>query len=109
VSEKSRIVLTSRKISSSDNRGEAFKQSTRILLETIERIVETIDMAIGNRVTMRWVHVDLLVELTVKKNILHVKLRDSPAMNRGHCNKSMNGGPMRNRTKVSSWSRPYYC
>jgi hypothetical protein len=67
VSEKSRIVLTSRKISSSDNRGEALKPTTRILLETIERIVETIDMAIGNRVAMRWVHVDLLMELTVKK------------------------------------------
>jgi hypothetical protein len=45
------------------------------------------------------VHVDLLMQLVVKKDILHVKLTDSPPMNRGHCNKSMNGGPVSNRSK----------
>jgi hypothetical protein len=46
------------------------------------------------------VHVDLLMPLTVKKNILHVKLRDSTqTTNRGHHNKSMNSGPMRNKSK----------
>jgi hypothetical protein len=57
------------------------------------------DVAIGNKVARRWVHVDLLMQLTMKKNILHVKLRDGSPMNRGYHNKSANGGPMRNRSK----------
>jgi hypothetical protein len=57
----SRVVVTHRKISSTDNQGEALKPSMRILLETIERMLEMIDMAIGNRVARRWVHVDLLM------------------------------------------------
>jgi hypothetical protein len=35
----------------------------------------------------------------MKKNILHVKLRDSPPTSRDHRNKSMNGGPMSNKSK----------
>jgi hypothetical protein len=38
-------------------------------------------------------------QLTVKKSVLHIKLRDSPPMNRGHRNKRMNGGPVSNRSK----------
>jgi hypothetical protein len=33
------------------------------------------------------VHVDLM-QFTVKKSILHVKLKDGPPMNRGHRNRS---------------------
>jgi hypothetical protein len=43
------------------------------------------------------VHVDLLMQLTMKKSVLHVKLRDSPPTNR--CHKSMNGGPVSNRSE----------
>jgi hypothetical protein len=68
VNEKSRIVLTSNKSSSNDNRGEALKPSTRGLFETIERTTETTDMALRKRVARRWVHVDLLMQLTVKKS-----------------------------------------
>jgi hypothetical protein len=57
----SRVVVTHRKISSTDNQGEALKPSMRILLETIERMLEMIDMAIRNRVARRWVHVDLFM------------------------------------------------
>jgi hypothetical protein len=45
------------------------------------------------------VHVVLLMQLTIKKNIFHIKLRDGSLMNRGHCNESMNGGPVNNRSK----------
>jgi hypothetical protein len=45
------------------------------------------------------VHVYLLMQLTVEKTILHVKLRDGPPTNRGHHNKSMNGGLVSNRSK----------
>jgi hypothetical protein len=77
VNEKSRIMLTSNEPISSDNRGDVLKPSTRGLLEAIERMVEMTDMAIRNIVARRWVHVDLLIQLTVKKKIgiLHVKLR----------------------------------
>jgi hypothetical protein len=68
------------------------------LLEAIERTMETTDMALGNRVARRWVHVDLM-QLTVKESILHVKLRDGPLTNRGHHNKSMNSDPVSNRSK----------
>jgi hypothetical protein len=99
VNEKCRIMLTSNEPSSSDNRGEALKPSTRGLLEAIKRTTETTNVTLRNRVAGRWVHVDLLMQLTMKKNILHVKLRDGPPTNRGHLNKSMNGGPMSNRSK----------
>jgi hypothetical protein len=98
VNEKSRIMLTSNKTSNNDNQGEALKPSTTGLLEAIEnggddRPSETKYTGGGD------VHVDLLMELTVKKNIFHLKLRDSPPMNRCHLNKSMNGGPMSIRSK----------
>jgi hypothetical protein len=98
VNEKSRIMLTIIEASSSDNRGEALKPSMRSLLEAIERTTETTNMALRNRVARRWVQVDLM-QLTVKKSILHVKLRNSPPTNRGHRNNSMNSGPVSNRSK----------
>jgi hypothetical protein len=61
MNEKSRIILTSNKSNSNDNRGEVFKPSMRGLFETIERTAETTDMALRNRVARRWVHVDLLM------------------------------------------------
>jgi hypothetical protein len=62
------------------------------------------DVAIENRVVRRWVHVDFLMHLTMKKSIFHVKLRDSPLTNIGHRNKSMNGGPVSNTSKKSPHS-----
>jgi hypothetical protein len=75
------------------------KPSTRGLLEAIERMAETTNMAIRNRVARRWVHVDLLIKLTVKKSVLYVKLRDSPLTNICHRNKRMNGCLVSNRIK----------
>jgi hypothetical protein len=88
---KSRIMLTSNKPSNNDNRGEAFKPRTRDLLESIERTTEMTNMSIITRVARRWVHVDLLMQLTVKKLILNVTLRDCPLTNRDHRNKNVNG------------------
>jgi hypothetical protein len=75
VNEKSRIMLTSNEPISSENRGEVLKPSTRGLLKAIERMEETTDMAIGNIVARRWVHVDLMQLIVKKKNILHIKPR----------------------------------
>jgi hypothetical protein len=97
--KKNKIMPTSNKSSSNDNQGESLKPSMRGLFETIERIVETTNMALKNKVGKRFMQVDLHMQLTVKKSILHVKLRDGPLMNRSHHNKSMNGGPLSNRSK----------
>jgi hypothetical protein len=100
VNEKSSLMLTGSKTSSGDNRGEVLKPSTRGLLEAIERTAETTNMVIRNRVAKRWVHVDLLLmQHAMKKSVLHVKLRDSPLRNRGHRNKSRNGGHVSNRSE----------
>jgi hypothetical protein len=44
-------------------------------------------------------HVNILTQLTIKKDILHIKLRDGPAPNRSHSKKSVNSGHMSNRSK----------
>jgi hypothetical protein len=66
VNEKSRIMLSSNKSNISENQGEALKPSMRGLLQAIESTMEMTNMAIRDRVTRRWVHVDLLMQLTMK-------------------------------------------
>jgi hypothetical protein len=44
-------------------------------------------------------HVNIITQLTIKKGILHIKLRDGPAPNRSHDKKSANSGHMSNRSK----------
>jgi hypothetical protein len=75
VNKKSRIVLSGSKTNSGNNRGEVLKPSTRNLLEAIKRMTKKADMTIWNRVAKSWVHVDLLMQLTMKKGILHKKSR----------------------------------
>jgi thiosulfate reductase cytochrome b subunit len=77
---------------------ETIREKCRGLLEAIERMTETLDMTIGSRVAYRWVHVDLM-QVTMKKSILHIKLSHSPPTNRDHCNKSMNDGHVSNEMK----------
>src|SRR5438105_8046177 len=92
-------MLASNKTSSENNRGEALKPCAESLLEAVERATETTDVTIRDRVSRRRVHVDLLMQLTMKKSILHIKLRDGPSANRSNSNKSMDSGPMSNRSK----------
>src|SRR6266508_3299360 len=92
-------MLTSNKTSSENNRGEALKPGAGSLLEAIERATETTDVTIRNRVSRGRMHVDLLMQLAMKKGILHIKLRDGPSVNRSNNNKSMDSGPMGNRSK----------
>jgi hypothetical protein len=44
-------------------------------------------------------HVNILTQLTIKKVILHIKLRDGPLLNRSHGKESVNSGHMSNRSK----------
>jgi hypothetical protein len=52
-----------------------------------------------DRILTWWTHVNILTHLTIKKDILHIKLRDEPLPNRSHDKKSMNSGYMSNRSK----------
>jgi hypothetical protein len=99
VNEKSRMMLTINKCSNSNNRGEVLNPSTRSLLVATERAAETTYVAIRNRIARRWVHADLLMQLTIKKSILHVKLRDDPQINTYHRNKSVTVAPVSSRSK----------
>jgi hypothetical protein len=44
-------------------------------------------------------YVNILTQLTIKKDILHIKLRDGPLLNKRHGKKSVNSGHMSNRSK----------
>jgi hypothetical protein len=52
-----------------------------------------------DRIPRWWTHVNILTHLTIKKGILHIKLRDGPLPNRSHGKKSVNSGHMSNRIK----------
>lgn len=54
--------------------------------------MKTIDHAVKNRLPRRWLHVNLRTQLTIKKDILNIKLR--PVAKRGHDNKCANNGHM---------------
>lgn len=55
-------------------------------------------MTIRNRIPRRRLHVDL-TQHTIKKDILNIKLRDSPLANRGNDDKSANSAHMSNMSK----------
>jgi hypothetical protein len=44
-------------------------------------------------------HVNILMQLTIKQDILGIKLRDGPLPNRSHDKKSVNSGHMSNKSK----------
>jgi hypothetical protein len=46
-----------------------------------------------------WTHVNILTQLTIKKDILYIKLRDGPLSNRSHNKKSKNSSHMSNMSK----------
>jgi hypothetical protein len=87
------------KISSCDHRGKTIKPSPRSLLKAIKRATKMTNHALRDRIPRWWTHVNILTQLTFKKCILHVKLRDGLAPNRSHHKKSVNSGHMSNRSK----------
>jgi hypothetical protein len=52
-----------------------------------------------DRIPRWWTYVNLPTQLTIKKVILYIKLRDGPLPNRSHDKKSVNSGHMSNRRK----------
>jgi hypothetical protein len=82
VDKKSRIMSASRKTSSGDHRSKTLKPSTRSLLKVIKGATKVTKHTLRVRMPRRWVHVNILTQLTIKKCILHIRLRDRPLPNR---------------------------
>jgi hypothetical protein len=99
VDKKSRIMSAAKKTSSCDHRGKTLKSSLRSLLKAIKGAMMMKNHALRDRIPRWWTHVNILMQLTIKKCILHIKLRDGPALNRSHGKKSVNSGHMSNRSK----------
>jgi hypothetical protein len=75
------------------------KPSPRSLLKAIKGATKMTNHALRDRIPRWWTHVNILTQLTIKKCILHIKLRDGLAPNRSHGKKSANSGHMSNRSK----------
>jgi hypothetical protein len=99
VDKKSRIMSAGGKTSSCDHRGKTLKPSPRSLLKAIKGGTKMTNHALRDRKLMWWTHVNILTQLTIKKGILHIKLRDGLALNRRHDKKSANSGHMSNMSK----------
>jgi hypothetical protein len=90
---------TGGKTSSCDHRGKTLKPNPRSLLKTIKGATKMTNHVLRDRIPRWWTHVNILTQLTIKKDILHIKLRDGPTPNRSHGKKSTNSGHMSNKSK----------
>jgi hypothetical protein len=97
--KKNRIMSAGKKTSSCDHRGKTMKSSPRSLLKAIKGATKMINHALRDRIPRWWTHVNIPIQLTIKKDILHIKLRDGPAPNRSHDKKSVKSDQMSNRSK----------
>jgi hypothetical protein len=88
-----------KKTTSSDHRGKTLKPSMRSLLKAIKGATKVTNHTLRHRIPRWWVYVNILTQLTIKKCILHIKLRDGPLPNRSYSNKSVNSGYMSNKSK----------
>jgi hypothetical protein len=103
VDKESQIMSAGGKTSSRDHRGKMLKPSPRSLLKAIKGATNVTNHALRDRIPRWWTHVNILPQLTIKKDIFHIKLRDGPSSNRSHGKKSVNRGRLR------SSSRTYKC
>jgi hypothetical protein len=99
VNEESQIMSASEKISYCDHRSQSLKPSSRSLLKAIKGVTKVTNHTLRNRIPRWWTHVNILTQLTIKKDILDIKLRDVPLPNRSHDKKSANSGHMSTRSK----------
>jgi hypothetical protein len=84
---------------SSHHRGEGLKPDVRGLFKAIERALKTAKHTIKNKVPGRWLHINLLTQLTIEEIILNIKLRHGLVAKRGHSKKSANNSHMGHRGK----------
>jgi hypothetical protein len=99
VDEESWIMSAGGKTSSYDHRGKMLKPSPRSLLKAIKGAMNVTNHTLRDRIPRWWAHVDIITQLTIKKCILHIKLRNGPLLNRSHDKKSANSGHMSNGGK----------
>jgi hypothetical protein len=71
----------------------------RSLLKAIKGATNVTNHTLMDRIPRWWVHVNIHTQLTIKKDILHIKLGDGPLPNRSHNKKSVNSGHMSNMGK----------
>jgi hypothetical protein len=82
VNEQRGIMSAGGENGNSHHRGKALKPGARGLFQAIKRAPETANHAIRNRVPWRRLHVDLLMQLTIEKCVLNIKLRHTPVANK---------------------------
>jgi hypothetical protein len=99
VDKESRIKSASEKTSNCDHRDKMLKSSLRSMLKVIKGTIKMTYRTLRDRIPRWWMHVNILTQLTNKKGILHIKLRDGSLPNRSHDKKSMSSGHMSNMSK----------
>jgi hypothetical protein len=99
VDEESRIMSAGGKTNSYDHRDKTLKPSMRSLIKAIKGVTNVTNHTLGDRIPRWWTYVNILTQLTIKKYIFHIKLRDGPLPNRSHDKKSANSGHMSNMSK----------
>jgi hypothetical protein len=77
VDKKNRIMSAGRKTNGSDHKGKTLKPSARSLLKAIKGAMKVINHTLRDRILRWWAHVNILTQLTIKKGILHIKLRET--------------------------------
>jgi hypothetical protein len=97
--EESWIMSAGGKTSSRDHIGKTLKPSPRNLLKAIKGATNVTNHTLMDRIPRWWTHIDILMQLIIKKGILHIKLRDEPLPNKSHRKKSVNSGHMSNMSK----------
>jgi hypothetical protein len=75
------------------------KPSLMSLLKAIKGAMKVINHTLRDRIPRWWTHINILMQLTIKKDILDIKLRDGPLLNISHSKKSANSGHMSNKSK----------
>jgi hypothetical protein len=61
--------------------------------------MEVTNHALRDKILRWWTHVNILTQLTIKKGILYIKLRDGALSNRSHDKKNVNSSHMSNGSK----------
>ena len=99
VGKEGRIVVTWLEASISNNRGEVLKLGPRSLLEPVKGSTQPTNQAIRDRIARGWLHIDLLLQFSIKKSILNIKLGDGPLPHRNNSKESSDSGHVSNRSK----------
>lgn len=79
------------KPTSMTNKVKCSNQTHVAFIKAIWRAMKTTHQAIQNRIPRLWLHIDLLMQLTIKKAIFD-NMRDMPVANKSHNKKSANIG-----------------